>query len=103
MCLQVSRASSGPLHMDSSFTLVYSRLPHTHRHANNKATGRRDVVLVLPNNLKFSLEVLGVLGQRHLYDVERVVVVFLRGQQQSQQVEGVDVVPLELQRLPNIA
>lgn len=60
-------------------------------------------MLVLPNNLKFSLEVLGVLGQRHLYDVERVVVVFLRGQQQSQQVEGVDVVPLELQRLPNIA
>lgn len=58
---------------------------------------------VPPNNLKFSLEVLGVLGQRHLYDVERVVVVFLSGQQQSQQVEGVDVVPLELQRLPNIA
>lgn len=58
---------------------------------------------VLSNNLKFSLEVLGVLGQRHLYDVECVVVVFLSGQQQSQQVEGVDVVPLELQRLPNIA
>lgn len=58
---------------------------------------------VLPNNLKFSLEILGVLRQRHLYDVERIVVVFLSGQQQSQQVQGVDVIPLELQRLPNIA
>jgi hypothetical protein len=31
------------------------------------------------------------------------VVVLLGGQQQSQQVEGVDVVPLQLQGLPHVA
>lgn len=49
-----------------------------------------------------SLEVLWILGQSHLDDVQGVVVVFLRGEQQGQQVEGVDVVSLELQRLSDI-
>lgn len=49
------------------------------------------------------LEVLRVFRQRHLDDVERVMVVFLSGEQQCQQVEGVHVVPLELQRLTNVA
>lgn len=51
----------------------------------------------------FLLEVLWVLGQSHLYDVESVVVVLLSGEQQGQQVERVHVVPLELQRLPDVA
>lgn len=50
-----------------------------------------------------SLEVLRVLGQSHLYNIESVVVVFLSREQQGQQVKGVDVIPLKLQRLPNIA
>ena len=50
-----------------------------------------------------SLEVLWVLGEGHLDDVQGIVVVLLGGQQQSQQVEGVDVVPLQLQGLPHVA
>lgn len=53
--------------------------------------------------VRASLEVLGVLGQRHLDDVEGVVVVLLGGQQQGQQVQGVHVVALQLQRLADIA
>lgn len=49
------------------------------------------------------LEVLGVLGQSHLYNIESVVVVFLSREQQGQQMKGVDVVTLKLQRLSNIA
>lgn len=49
------------------------------------------------------LEVLWVLGQGHLYDVEAIVVVFLSREQQGQQVKGVDVIALKLQRLSNIA
>lgn len=51
----------------------------------------------------FLLEVLWVLGQSHLYDVESVVVVLLSREQQGQQVERVHVVPLKLQRLPDVA
>lgn len=102
MCLQVSRASSGPLHMDSSFTLVYSRLWDTaeQTRVNTQGCGlrvkRRGSVAIL-------LEVLWVLGQGHLYDVEAVVVVFLSREQQGQQVKGVDIIALKLQRLSNIA
>lgn len=53
--------------------------------------------------VRASLEVLGVLGQRHLDDVEGVVVVLLGGQQQGQQVQGVHVVALQLQRLADVA
>jgi len=49
-----------------------------------------------------SLEVFGVLRQGHLYDIETIVVVFLGGEKQGQQVEGVHVIPLKLQRLSNI-
>lgn len=106
MCLQVSRASSGPLHMDSSFTLVYSRLQDT-AHVSDQDTPRKESWRALPRKrragARFSLEVLGVLGQRHLDDIEGVVVVFLGREQQRQQVKGVNVVALKLQRLPNIA
>lgn len=51
----------------------------------------------------FLLEVLWVLGESHLYDVESIVVVLLSREQQGQQVERVDVVPLKLQRLPDVA
>lgn len=53
--------------------------------------------------MRFLLEVLRVLGQSHLYNIESVVVVFLSREQQSQQMKGVDIIPLKLQRLPNIA
>lgn len=54
-------------------------------------------------SVRFLLEVLRVLGQSHLYNIESVVVVFLSREQQSQQMKGVDIIPLKLQRLPNIA
>lgn len=49
-----------------------------------------------------SLEVLRVLRQRHLDDVQRILVMLLSREQQGQQVQGVDVVSLELQRLSNV-
>lgn len=51
----------------------------------------------------FVLEVLGVLRQSHLDDIESVVVVLLSREQQGQQMEGVDIVSLKLQRLADIA
>lgn len=107
MCLQVSRASSGPLHMHSSFTLVYSRLQDTAHVSDEDTPPRKESWCALQRkrraSARFSLEVLGVLGQRHLDDIEAVVVVFLSREQQRQQVKRVNVVPLKLQRLPNIA
>lgn len=105
MCLQVSRASSGPLHIASSFTLVYNRL-HRHTQTHNQpdpAKLKNKTKKNLSVRSASSLEVFRVLGESHLYDIESIVVVFLGREKQGQQVKGVDVISLKLQCLSNIA
>lgn len=52
--------------------------------------------MVPPGN---SLEVLGVLRDGHVDDVQCKLVVFLGGEEESQQVEGIGIIPAQFQGL----
>lgn len=49
-----------------------------------------------------SHEIFWVFAQGHVHDVQRVVVVLLCGQQEGQQVQGIGVIALQLQRLAHV-